>query len=108
MRQSNLPEEGRQRLRQARIDFAGYYGAATTADVEVMDQLVLAHAAYLATVHFRRDEVPEELRRLVERVSFSVGQHFTYFREAVRSSQTFARMEMAGQRRIEDLLLQVQ
>lgn len=42
MRQSDLPEESRQRLRQARIDFAGYYGAATPADAEVMDQLVLA------------------------------------------------------------------
>ena len=96
MRQSDLPEEGRQRLRQARIDFPGYYGAATPADAEVMDQLVLAHAAYLATVHFRRAEVPEEFRRLAERVSFTVDQFFTYFREAVRSSQTFARMESAA------------
>ena len=108
MRQSDLPEEGRQRLRQARIDFAVYYGAATPADAEVMDQLVLAHAAYLATVQFRRDEVPDQVRQQLERLSFTVDQLFTYFREAVRSSQTFARMEMAGRRQIEDLLLQVQ
>ena len=53
MGQSDLPEERRQRLRQPRIDFAVYYGAATPADAEVMDQLVLAHAAYLAIVQFR-------------------------------------------------------
>ena len=95
-------------MRQARIDFAVHYGAATPADAEVMDQLVLAHAAYVATVQFRRDEVPEELRQQLERLSFTVDQLFTYFREAVRNSQTFARMEMAGRRRIENLLLQVQ
>ena len=108
MRLSELPEESRQRLRQARIDFAGYYGAATPADAEVMDQLVLAHAAHLATVQFRRNEVPDQVRQQLERLSFTVDQLFTYFREAVRNSQTFARMELAGQRRIEDLLLQVQ
>ena len=107
MSESDLPEESRQRLRQARIDFAGYYGAATPADVEVMDQLVLAHAAYLATVQFRRDELPDLVRQQFERMCFTVDQLFTYFREAVRSSQTFARMEIAEQRRIEDLLLQV-
>ena len=80
MRQSDLPEESRQRLRQARIDFAGYYGAATPADAEVMDQLVLAHAAYLATVQFRRDEVPDQVRQQLERLSFTVDQLFTYRR----------------------------
>ena len=108
MRLSELPEESRQRLRQARIDFAGFYTLATPADAEVMDQLVLAHAAYVATVQLPRNEVPEELRRQFERLSFTVDQLFTYFREAVRSSQTFARMDPSGQRRIADLLLQVQ
>ncbi len=102
---SDLPEESRQRLRQARIDFAAYYAAASPADAELLDQLVLAHASYTATVHFRTNEVPEEVRRHLDRVSFTVEQVFSYFREAVRSSQTFARMDMAGQRRIEALLL---
>lgn len=108
MRQADLPEESRQLLRQARIDFADYYGIATRADEEVMDQLVLTHASYIATVHFRTNEVPDEVRRHLDRVSFTVEQLFSYFREAVRSSQTFARMEREGQRRIEELLLQVE
>lgn len=37
MRQSDLPEESRQRLRQARIDLADYYGAATPDDIEGAD-----------------------------------------------------------------------
>ena len=69
---------------------------------------IVHHAAYLATVQFRRDEVPDQVRQQLERLSFTVDQLFTYFREAVRTSQTFARMELAGQRQIEDLLLQVQ
>ncbi len=44
----------------------------TPADAEVMDQLVLAHAAYLATVQFRRDEVPDQVRQQLERLSFTV------------------------------------
>ena len=102
MGQSDLPEERRQRLRQPRIDFAVYYGAATPADAEVMDQLVLAHAAHLATVQFHRNEVPDQVRQQLERLSFTVDQLLTYFREAVRSSQTFARMELAERRQIED------
>ena len=104
---NELPEDAQRLLKEARMDFPGFYTLATPADAEVMDQLVLAHAAYLATVQFRRDELPDQVRQQLERLSFTVDQLFTYFREAVRNSQTFARMELAGRRRIEDLLLQV-
>lgn len=65
-----------------------------------MDQLVLAHAAFVATVRFDRSYLPEAMRPRVEHMSFVVEQAFTCFRESVRSGPTFARCpEQAAVRR---------
>lgn len=93
--------------KSARDSFPGYYAAATPLDAVLLDNLVMAHAAFVIMVNAPREHVEPVVRAEVERKTNETEIIFTGLREAVRLTPAFKALSKREQDEIDRVVFTV-
>lgn len=91
----------------ARLSFPSFYATATPLEAELMDALVLAHAAFVIMLNAPREHIEPALRKEVERKTDETERIFTGLRESVRMTHTFKALSIGEQLAIERVVFTV-
>jgi hypothetical protein len=91
-------------LRDARRAFPQFYRVGSEKDVQVMDSLVLGHAAMTILINAPREQLVPQVRAPLELIGDNVDQLFTAMREYVRACPTFNSINVAERLAIERLV----
>lgn len=91
----------------ARLSFPSFYATATPFDADLMDALVMAHAALVVGINAPREHVAPALRAEVERATDGAERVFTGLREAVRLTPTFKALSKREQDEVERVVFTV-